>query len=141
MYVSCIIVVRNQSVEKKVKEAIKKLPIYAGAGLLVKSASDLGPQAQSAFSSLTEDAVVCVAGQGAITEAFRQVVLPIFYEIGTCIFFCSVAYGFYYLMRKNVKEATGRLKWAAIGYICLKCMEVFARLVDNVAIDILKRMQ
>jgi hypothetical protein len=68
-----------------------------------------------------------------ISGAFNEHIMPIMIDIGRTIFMCTVAYATYYLMRKQYREGVERIKAAAIGYICLSGMNLFIRIVDQIA--------
>lgn len=68
-----------------------------------------------------------------ISQTFNQHLMPIMIDIGRTIFMCTTAYATYYLMRKQYREGVERIKAAAIGYICLSGMNLFIRIVDQVA--------
>lgn len=67
-----------------------------------------------------------------ISEAFRKAVLPYLLDFGKVVFWCSTIYGIYFLIRRQVSEGTDRIKWAALGYICLRLINAFTNLVDSI---------
>ena len=71
-----------------------------------------------------------------LDTAFRNNIMPIFYEVGKIIAYVSVTYGAYYLIRMKYAEGANRIKWAAVGYICLRLTEDFIDLVDSIANNI-----
>jgi hypothetical protein len=71
-----------------------------------------------------------------IDQAFSTSIMPIFIEIGTIIFRCSVVYGVYHVMRMQFTQGINQIKWAVIGYISLKMIDAFTILVDRVANNI-----
>lgn len=73
-------------------------------------------------------------GDGPITNAFMKAGMPILYDLGTVIFICTCTFGFYAIIRKQVKQGVERLKWAAVGFIGLKSLELFIKLV-NIAVS------
>ena len=68
-----------------------------------------------------------------ISQPFVINIMPIFYDIGKIMVYCCVAYGSYYLIRGQYAEGVNRIKWAGIGYICLRMTESFVKWVDTVA--------
>ena len=68
-----------------------------------------------------------------ISTPFRKNVLPLFFDFGKVVFWCTTVYGCYYLMRRQVNEGADRIKWAALGYIALRMINSFTDLVDAVA--------
>jgi hypothetical protein len=71
-----------------------------------------------------------------ISNAFKAGIMPVMYDIGKVIFWCSSVYGVYYIIRRNYREGVDRLKWATIGYICLRLLDAFTKLVDVIVNNI-----
>jgi len=69
-----------------------------------------------------------------ISEAFIKHGMPIMFDIGKTIFYCTSTYGTYYIMRKQYGEGIERAKAAAIGYICLRSINLFTDIVDKITI-------
>ena len=86
------------------------------------------------FNLLTP--TVCLAYNNELSNAFRTGIMPILYDIGRVIFWCSTVYGTYYIIRKQYPEGSERIKYAAIGYIVLRLTDGFCQLVDNIANNI-----
>lgn len=78
----------------------------------------------------------CFAYNNELSRAFKIGILPILFDIGRIIFWCSVVYGTYHIIRRQYPEGSDRIKWAAIGYICLRLTNGFTELVDNIANNI-----
>ena len=67
-----------------------------------------------------------------LDNAFQNSIMPIFYDFGRVLFKVSLAYGIYYIMRMKYTEGVNRMKWAVIGYACLKSITPFVALIDAV---------
>lgn len=69
-------------------------------------------------------------------NSFRVSFIPILTDGAQIIFWCSFAYGSYYLMQMRYGEGINRIKWAGLGYISFKLADKFINLVDKIANNI-----
>ena len=79
---------------------------------------------------------LCYGYNNELSNAFRVGIMPILYDIGRVIFWCSIVYGTYFIIRKNYPEGSERIKLAAVGYIILRLTDGFCQLVDQIANNI-----
>lgn len=118
--------------KKKYKNIMDALPI----SVLTLTALDVinnkvvGAESINAFKIVAAGNI----GDGPITNAFMKAGMPILYDLGTVIFVVTCTFGFYAIIRKQVKQGVERLKWAAVGFIGLKSLELFIKLV-NIAVS------
>lgn len=83
---------------------------------------------------------VVIKNNNVLSNGFKQAFFPIFFDIGKIIFWCAVFYGVYFIIRRQTHEGVDRLKWAGIGYICLRFVDVFTSIVDKTADAMVKNM-
>jgi len=69
-------------------------------------------------------------------DSFRASFIPILTDVAQVIFWCSFAYGCYYLMQMRYGEGINRIKWAGFGYIAFKLADKFINLVDKISNNI-----
>ncbi len=74
-------------------------------------------------------------------DAFRTSITPIFFEIGKTLAWCSASYGTYYVIQMRYTEGINRIKWAMMGYVCLRMTDAFMLLTDKVATNIANSMK
>lgn len=71
-----------------------------------------------------------------LSTAFEDAILPIFVEMGKCLFYLSVMSGIYVLIRGNASESIKKIKMSIIGYTALTLIKQFVNLIDKLAANI-----
>lgn len=135
MQITGVVVIKNQTLQTRMKKLLEGAKTFAASAGVVYILNSADEEVADVFNQMKVEAVPVMVKpqQKTVAESFRATGLPVLYDIGKVIFWCSSVYGFYYIIRKNIKEGSARVKWAAIGYILLRCLETFTRLVDNIA--------
>ena len=64
---------------------------------------------------------------------FDKYLYPLALEGGKCIFKLMLVSGAYILMRGSGSESIKKIKSSTIGYILLKTIASYVRLIDNIA--------
>lgn len=65
-------------------------------------------------------------------QVFDNCLLPLAIEAGTCIFKITLISGIYVLMRANTHEGIKKIKVASVGYVLLKSIGNYVRLIDRI---------
>lgn len=69
-------------------------------------------------------------------QVFDQCLLPLAIEAGTCIFKITLISGVYILLRANTHEGIKKIKIASIGYVLLRSIDSYVKLIDNICASI-----
>lgn len=69
-------------------------------------------------------------------SVFDQFLIPLAVEAGTCIFKITLISGIYILIRSNAHEGIKKIKTATIGYVLLKSINNYVKLIDNICSNI-----
>lgn len=67
---------------------------------------------------------------------FDNCLLPLAIEAGTCLFKITLISGIYVLIRANAHEGIRKIKMASIGYVLLKSINNYVRLIDRICASI-----
>ena len=71
-----------------------------------------------------------------LTQVFDKCLLPLAIEAGTCIFKITLISGVYVLLRANTSEGIKKIKVASIGYVLLKSIGNYVKLIDRICANI-----
>lgn len=71
-----------------------------------------------------------------LLSAFDQCLLPLAFEAGTCLFKITLISGVYVLIRANAHEGIKKIKMASIGYVLLKSINNYIKLIDRICENI-----
>lgn len=68
-----------------------------------------------------------------IFQPLHSAFMPYVWECAKVLLYAGLIQGVYYIMRADTKQATNKIKYASTGYILIRFIDVFVRLVDTVA--------
>lgn len=71
-----------------------------------------------------------------LLSAFDGWLMPLAMEAGTCLFKLTLISGIYVLIRANAHEGIKKIKTASIGYVLLRSIGSYIRLIDSICNNI-----
>lgn len=75
-----------------------------------------------------------------ISTAVFNTFLPLCWDVGKVLFAIGCIQGVYMLIRSDTKGFINKTKWATIGYIALRFIQVFITFIDTLAVGICANM-
>lgn len=90
-----------------------------------------GLMMQSVFS--TPVVLANIQSSNVIFQPLHTAFMPYIWDCAKVLLYVGVIQGVYYIMRADTKQATNKIKYASMGYILIRFIDVFVSLVDTVA--------
>ena len=81
----------------------------------------------------TPIALIVESTKGVIFEPLHSAFMPYVWECAKIMLYVGCIQGAYFLMRADTKQSVDKIKFASMGYILIRFIDVFVRLVDSVA--------
>lgn len=74
-----------------------------------------------------------IQSSNVIFQPLHSAFMPYVWDCAKVLLYYGVIQGVYFIMRADTKQATTKIKYASMGYIMIRFIDVFVRLVDTVA--------
>lgn len=80
--------------------------------------------------------VINVVSLNVISTVFDNSIMPYVYDIGKLLLKVGIVQGAYYVMRADRRAGIEKIKYASFGYIMLKFIDVFIKIIDEISANI-----
>lgn len=77
-----------------------------------------------------------IVGANVISSVFDESIMPYVYDIGKLLLKVGIVQGAYYVMRADRRAGIEKIKYASFGYIMLKFIDVFIKIIDEISANI-----
>lgn len=88
---------------------------------------------QSMMASVFTTPIALTGTGGVIFQPLHSAFMPYVWECAKIMLYVGCIQGAYYLMRADTKQSVTKIKYASMGYVLIRFIDVFVRLVDSVA--------